>query len=87
MVRFYVDGYRLNLMAEMDGEQEVMISTRFMQSANKAKAAEYLRPIAEKMTELYNAGQVDEAEELLAEAEAKVEQAQSDEKFGQEVRF
>ena len=85
-VRFYVDQFR-NLEAEMDGEREVMITTRFNQNENVEKAADYLRPIADKLTELYNAGEVDAAAELLEEAERKIADAQSDEKFCQPVSF
>lgn len=85
-VRFYVDGFR-NMVAEMDGEREEMIVPHFMQSENKTKAADYLRGVASEMTELYNAGQIEEAEALMAEAEAKVISAQTAEKFMEEVSF
>lgn len=85
-VRFYVDQFR-NLGAEMNGEREVMIVTKFMLNENVEKAADYLRLVADKLTELYNAGEVDAAAELLAKAERKIADAQSDEKFCQPVSF
>lgn len=85
-VRFYVNQFR-ELEAEMDGEREIMITTRFMQNENVDKAAAYLEPIAERMTALYNEGKVDEAEALMEEAEAKVRKAQTAEKFMEEVSF
>lgn len=85
-VRFYVNQFR-ELEAEMDGERDIMITTRFMQNENVDKAAAYLEPIAEKLTKLYNDGQVDEAEALLEEAEAKVRKAQTAEKFMEMVTF
>ena len=85
-VRFYVDGFR-NLVAEMDGERETMIAPHFLQNESKSKAAEYLRKVAAQLTKLYNAGQVDEAGALLEEAESKVRDAQTAEKFMEEVTF
>ena len=85
-VRFYVSGYR-NLEAEMDGERETMISPRFMQNENKDKAADYLREVAAELTNLYNAGEVDAAYAVLAEAENKISQAQTAEKFMKQVTF
>ena len=85
-VKFYVNQFR-NLMAEMDGEKEIMIAPVFMQGENGAKAANYLRGVAEVMTRLYNAGQVEEASALMAEAEAKITSAQTAEKFMREVNL
>lgn len=85
-VRFYVNQFR-ELEAEMDGEREIIITTRFMQNENVDKAAAYLEPIAEKMTKLYNGGQIDEAEALMEEAEARIREAQTAEKFMEEVTF
>ena len=85
-VRFYVSGYR-NLEAEMDGERETMIAPRFMQNENKDKAADYLREVAAELTNLYNAGEVDAAYAVLAEAENKISQAQTAEKFMEQVTF
>jgi hypothetical protein len=85
-VRFYVDGFR-NMMAEMDGEHEVMIVTKFNSNENKTKAANYLKTVAPEITRLYNAGDIDAAEALLNEAEAKVRSAQVAEKFLEEVTF
>ena len=84
--RFYVNQFR-ELVVESDGEREVLIVARFTQNENKDKCANYLRPIAEQMTTLYNAGKVDGAFALLEEAEARVSDAQSNEKFLQEVSF
>ena len=85
-VKFYVDGFR-NLVAEMDGEREMMIAPHFLQNENNSKAAEYLRKIAAQLTKLYSAGQVDKAGALLEEAESKVRDAQTAEKFMEEVTF
>ena len=85
-VKFFVDGFR-NLVAEMDGERETMIAPRFLQNESKTKAAKYLREVAAQLTKLYNAGQVDKAGALLEEAEGKIRDAQTAEKFMEEVTF
>jgi len=86
-VRFYVRGR--DLWAEQGKSNEVMIAAGrgFMQSENANKAAEYLRGVASKLTELYNASKVDEATVLLEEAENKVYDAQTAEKFCEVVSF
>lgn len=83
--KFFVDGYGA-LKVELDGEQDILVTTKFMQSENKAKAAEYLRSVAVKLTDLY-ASDPDAAEALVDEAENKVYQAQQAEKFLEPAKF
>lgn len=83
--RFYVDGFG-NLMAEMDGERDSLMGTRFNQTENKEKAIEYLKVIAAEMTKLYVTDPA-AAEAVLTEAEYKIGQAQAAEKFLEEVTF
>ena len=86
-VKFYVNG-RGDMMAEVDGERDLIIAGGdFMQTESNLKATEYLRGVAEEMTNLYNAGQVDEAEALMNEAERKVNEARTAEKFLEPVEF
>ena len=85
-VKFFVDGFR-NLVAEMDGKRETMIAPHFLQNESKSKAAEYLRKVAAQLTKLYSAGQIDEAGALLEKAESKIRNAQTAEKFMEEVAF
>lgn len=83
--KFFVDGYGA-LKVEMDGEQDVLVTSKFMQSENKAKAAKYLRSVAIKLTDLYQ-NDPGAAEALVDEAEDKVHQAQRAEKFLEPVGF
>lgn len=85
-VRFYVNSFR-QLAVEEGGERDILIAARFMQSENQDRCADYLRGVAAKLTDLYGTGQVDQAGDLLAEAEAKVRNAQTAESFLEEVRF
>jgi hypothetical protein len=83
--RFFVDSYG-SLKVEMDGEQDILVTTKFNQSENKAKAAEYLHDVAARLTEVYTSDP-DAAEALLNEAEDKVCKAQLAEKFLEPVVF
>jgi len=84
--KFYV-ATNNDLMAKMDGKIEVMISTRgFMQSENKNKAGDYLVKIAEKLNELYTV-YPDAATDLMEEAEEKIADAKTGERFLEEIKF
>ena len=85
-VRFFLNSHR-QLEAEIDRDREVMIAPHFSQNDNMDKAAEYLRGVAAKMTELYGAGEVEAAGNLLEEAETKIQKAQTAERFMDEISF
>lgn len=83
--RFYVNGFR-NLMVDFGGKTDTVIAPRFMQNDSKSKAADYLRTVANKLNEVFPVDQ-DAAWNLIEEAKAKVQAAQTAEKSMKEVTF
>jgi dsDNA-specific endonuclease/ATPase MutS2 len=83
--KFYANNYG-ELRVEMEGQEETLITTKFMTSENKTKAADYLRTVAEKLNETYTADP-EAAAEILETAENKIADAQLAEKFLEPVTF
>ena len=73
-------------MVEMEGEQDTLIVTKFMQNENTDKAADYLKKIATKLNEVYKQD-ADKAGQILEEAENAVRAAQLAEKFLEAITF
>lgn len=83
--KFYLTQYQ-ELAVEMNGRREVMLAPRFNRRENQAKCSEYLRTVAQELTETY-ATDPTKAADILDEAKYKVRRAKSDESALKEVTF
>lgn len=83
--KFYANNYG-ELAVEMDGQNETLITTKFMTSESKDKATDFLRTVADKLNETYTSNP-EAAAEILEDAENKIADAQLAEKFLEPVAF
>ncbi len=83
--RFYLNQYRA-LEVEMSGQHEVILAPRFSRNENQDKCDEYLRKVAQELTEVYTQDPA-KATEILDEAKYQVRRAKSDESALKEVTF
>ena len=83
--RFYLTQYQ-ELAVEMDGQREILMAPRFLRRENQAKCSEYLRTVAQQLTETY-ATNPDAAAEILDEAKYQVRMAKNDESALRAARF
>lgn len=82
---FKVDQFR-NLVAEIDGERDIIFTVRgFMSNDNANKAAGWFRSLAVELNEMEPFS--DEMAKKLEEAEAKLENAKLAEKCLEEISF
>jgi len=89
-VKFFVShAGDLNVQEPGKRNPETLIrnSRGWLQTENRDKAAEYLRDIAQRLGELFDASEQETAADLLREAEDKIDAAKLAEKCCQPVEF